>query len=417
MLITTLFWIIIAIVVLDFVIERSLDYLNTTTWSSTVPKAVRGIYNPWQYAKQQMYSKVNHRFSMIQSIASFLLILMMLGFGGFGLIDLWVQTISDHAIVCTLLFFGVLAVAADLLSMPFQVYSTFMIESRFGFNKTTLKTFIFDKLKGGLIGGIIGGGLLALLILIWQKTGDWFWILAWALVMCFSLFMLLFYSNIIVPLFNKQTPLNNGPLKSAITTFAVDAGFELDKIFVIDGSKRSTKANAYFTGLGSKKRIVLYDTLIDQLEIDEIVAVLAHEVGHNKHKHTLASFGLSFLQSGLMFYLLSLCLKLPLFSEVLGGGNHSFHLALVSFSMLYTPLSFLLGIGSSMISRKNEYQADAFAAQYGFGEALISGLKKLSVHSLSNLTPHAAYVFCYYSHPTMLQRENRLGEHANTNEA
>jgi STE24 endopeptidase len=263
---------------------------------------------------------------------------------------------------------------------------------------------LLDKLKGWLLGAIIGGGLLALIIWIYLQFPELFWIYAWILITAFSIFMTLFYSSLIVPLFNKQTPLEEGELRDAITGFTQKAGFRLKNIFVIDGSKRSTKANAYFTGIGPRKRIVLYDTLINDLGIGEIVAVLAHETGHYKKKHIWVNLVASVLQTGITLFLLSLFISSPLLSEALGVGQHSFHIGLVAFGILYSPISFLLGMLMNLYSRKAEYQADRFTKQYGYGEELIAGLKKLTQKNLSNLTPHPTYVYFHYSHPTLLQR-------------
>jgi len=272
-----LFWIIIGIIVLDFLFEKYLGYLNTTKWSDTLPQELNGIYDKEKYKKQQAYQRENHRFGIITSSFSFSVTLSMFLFFGFALVDGWAWNFSSNAILAALIFFGLLMFVSDILNTPFSIYDTFKIEEKYGFNKTTAKTFVLDKIKGWLIGALIGGGLLALLIFIYQKTQGMFWIYAWVVISAFSIFMAMFYSNLIVPLFNKQTPLEDGELRDAINKFSEKVGFKLDNIFVINGSKRSTKANAYFTGLGSKKRIVLYDTLINDLEINELVGVLAHE--------------------------------------------------------------------------------------------------------------------------------------------
>ena len=280
-----LFYIIIGLLVGDFIFERILEYLNATQWSDRLPEEVKGIYDEVKYRKQQAYEKVNFRFSMISSSFSFVLVLLMFLLAGFAWINGIALSVSANSILTALVFFGILMFASDLLTTPFSVYNTFVIEEKFGFNKTTPKTFILDKLKGWLLGAIIGGGLLALIIYIYQLTTNNFWIYAWLVMSVLSVFMVLFYSNLIVPLFNKQTPLPDGELKSAIEDFSNKVGFKLDNIYVIDGSKRSTKANAYFTGLGAKKRIVLYDTLISDLTTNELVAVLAHEIGHYKNQN------------------------------------------------------------------------------------------------------------------------------------
>ncbi|MGV8136858.1 MAG: M48 family metallopeptidase [Mangrovibacterium sp.] len=405
---TTIFWIIIAILVADFILERYLDYLNTTRWSDKLPEEVKGIYDEAKYREQQAYSKVNHQFDMLTSTFSFVLIMLMLFFQGFTLVNDWALSFSESPVWSALIFFGVLMLASDILTTPFDLYSTFVIEERFGFNKTTVKTYVLDKLKGWLLGALIGGGLLALIIWIWTITGKNFWIYVWIVISGFSVFMVMFYSTLIVPLFNKQTPLEEGDLKRAIRTFAAKVGFRLDNIFVIDGSKRSTKANAYFTGLGTKKRVVLYDTLIHDMKIPELVAVLAHEIGHYRKKHVFWSLLLGILQTGIMLFIFSRFMESPALSTALGVEKPAFHIALVTLGILYAPLSSLIGIGMNVFSRKNEYEADAFSARNYDGKALAEALKKLSVKNLSNLRPHPAYVFVHYSHPTLLQRLKAL---------
>jgi STE24 endopeptidase len=403
-----LFWIIIAILVLDFIFEKYLDYLNTTRWSDKLPPELAGIYDEEKYRKQQAYERENHRFGMISGTFSFAVTLAMFLLAGFAFVDALAWGFTANAILAALIFFALLMFASDLLHTPFEVYDTFVIEEKYGFNKTTPKTFVFDKIKGWLLGAIIGGGLLSLIVFIYQKTQNLFWIYAWLVISAFSVFMLLFYSNLIVPLFNKQTPLPEGDLRDAIQKFADKVGFKLDNIFVINGSKRSTKANAYFTGFGAKKRIVLYDTLINDIEITELVAVLAHEIGHYKKKHVIQGLIISLLQTGAILFVFSLLIGSPLLSKALGVETPNFHIGLVAFGILYSPVSFVLGIFMNIHSRKNEYEADAFAAQNYQPEALASALKKLSVKNLSNLTPHPLYVFFHYSHPTLLQRLKRI---------
>jgi STE24 endopeptidase len=296
----------------------------------------------------------------------------------------------------------------EIVSFPFDWYATFTIEERFGFNKSTKKLFFTDWLKGIVLSLLIGGIILSAVLFIYHYTGKAFWLLAWGVVTLFSLVMTFFYSEWIVPMFNSQMPLEEGELRDAIESFAQKAGFRLTNIFVMDGSKRSTKANAYFTGFGKTKRIVLFDTLKNDLTADEIVAVLAHEIGHYKKRHIIYSMLLSIITTGVIFYILSLFLGNLQLAEALGGKIASFHLGIIGFAFLFTPVSEMLGLAVNSLSRKNEYQADAFAAQFGLSEALISALKKISVQSLSNLNPHPLVVFWYHSHPTLLQRMKML---------
>ena len=403
-----LFYIIIGLLVADFILERFLEYLNSTQWSDQLPEEVKDIYDEQEYQKQQAYEKVNFRFSMISSSFSFMLMFLMVLFAGFALVNNWALSVSVNPILTAFVFFGILLLASDILTTPFSIYDTFVIEEKFDFNKTTPKTFVLDKLKGYLLGAIIGGGLLALIIYIYQLTTTNFWIYAWLVITGFSVFMVLFYSNLIVPLFNKQTPLQEGELKTAIEKFSAKVGFKLDNIYVIDGSKRSTKANAYFTGFGAKKRIVLYDTLINDMTTNELVAVLAHEIGHYKKHHVIWSLLLGTLQTGIVLFIFSLFVGSPELSAALGVEAPSFHIGLIAFGILYSPISMVTGLFMNVFSRKNEYEADAFAAKYFDANELVSALKKLSVKNLSNLRPHPTYVFFHYSHPTLLQRLQAL---------
>lgn len=401
---------ILLIVILEFSWSQYLSARNRKRMSPNIPSKLKGIYNDEEYAKQQAYQKTNSRLGLYSGLFSFAITLMVLLLGGFGWLDLILREYIGDTTWLGLAFFGVIMVASEIISLPFDYYATFVIEERFGFNKSTRKIFWLDQLKGLLMTIILGGGILFLVMWLYNSLGEWAWLYAWGVVTAFSLFMLLFYSNLIVPLFNKQTPLGEGDLRNAIEEFGQKAGFGINNIYVMDASKRSSKANAYFTGLGAKKRIVLYDTLIADLDKDEIVAVLAHEIGHYKKKHTLQSVIVSVVTTGAMLFLLSLFLDNADLAIGLGAKEASFHLGAIAFSILFTPISMFLGVLSSIQSRKNEYEADAFAAQFGLADALMSGLKKLSVKSLSNLNPDPLFVFFHYSHPTLLQRMKALGK-------
>ncbi len=405
---TTLLYIIIAILIINFIIDKILDALNTKHYNDALHPELQDVYDENEYKKSQSYKQTNYKFGVLTSTFSLVLTLGFFYFDGFEFIDNIARNYSDNNIVIALIFFGIIMIGSDIITTPFAYYKTFVIEEKFDFNKSTKKTFVLDKIKGLLIMAILGGGILALIVWFYEFTGNTFWLYAWALVTVFSVFMNMFYSRLIVPIFNKQTPLEEGELRNKISAYAKSVGFKLDKIFVIDGSKRSTKANAYFSGFGSEKRVTLYDTLINDLEEDEIVAVLAHEVGHYKKKHIIFNLITSILLTGLTLYILSLLISNPLLSNALGVEIPSFHIGLIAFGMLYSPISEITGLIMNRFSRKFEYQADDYAKKTYKAELLISSLKKLSKNSLSNLTPHPAYVFMHYSHPTLLERVRNL---------
>jgi STE24 endopeptidase len=400
----TLFYIILTITIAGFVFDQWINYLNTTTRSTILPESLIGFYDQETYSKQQEYEGVNYRFGLISDFLSFLVIIAMLLMGGFAWINAIVISITSSSILQAILFFGILAFASDLLGIPLDIYHTFVIEQRFGFNKTTARTFVFDKLKGYLLGAVVGGGILALIILIYEKAGSWFWVLAWMCISVFTLFISYFYTTLLVPLFNKLSPLPQGELRNAIEQVAARAGFSLKDISIMDGSKRSTRGNAYFSGFGRKKSIVLFDTLVNDHSVDELAAVLAHEIGHYKKKHVLQGLVTGIIQTGVLLFVLSLLLKSPLPAYALGASVPSFQMSVIAFGILYSPVSMVLGIVFNMISRKHEYEADRFAVALSRPGALQEALKRLSVKNLSNLTPHPWYVYIHYSHPALLQR-------------
>lgn len=402
------FFLMLAFMVFDYLFRLIVKQLNAGRFSRPVPPELQGIFDAAEYDMQQRYLKESHRFSTLSSGVSFAVLLVLFCTGFFGLLDGWLRGATEAEIPLALLYFLILGAGSELLSLPFDYYSTFVIEEKYGFNKSTRGLFFADELKSCLVGAIIGGGLLALVAWLYSLSPDWFWLMAWGAVALISIFLNMFYSQLIVPLFNKQTPLAEGELRDAIQDFAAEAGFKLDNIYVIDGSKRSSKANAYFSGLGSKKRVVLYDTLISQMSTREIVAVLAHEIGHYKKKHTLKHLLFSLASNLLMLFLLGLCVGSPELSRAMGAAEPSFHVGLLAFTLLYSPVSLAMGIAMNAYSRRHEYEADAFAREHGLADELVSGLKKLTANNLSNLQPHPAYVFVFYSHPTLLQRMNAL---------
>ncbi len=405
---TTLFYIIIGIIVISFIIDQILDWLNAKHFDDPIPPELKDVYDVESYRKSQAYKKVNARFSGISSAFMLILTLIFFFIDGFAYVDDIARSVSSNEIIVALVFFGIIIFASDIITLPFSYYKTFVIEERFGFNKTSHKTFILDKVKGWLMMAILGGGLLSLIIWFYQATGRSFWIYAWIVFAVFALFMNMFYAKLIVPLFNKQTPLGENSLRKKIEAYAGTVGFKLDNIFLIDGSKRSTKANAYFSGFGNQKRITLFDTLVNDLEEEEIVAVLAHEVGHYKKNHIVINLATSIITTGFTLWLLSLFVSLPIFSLALGVATPSFHVGLIAFGILYSPISGITGYFMSLLSRKFEYQADDFAKHTYAAQPLITSLKKLSRNSLSNLTPHPLYVKLHYSHPTLLQRYRNL---------
>jgi len=388
--------IILGISVVSYLFDQFLDYLNLKAQRKDIPAEIAAFYDKEKYQKSLNYQADQQRFSFISSAFSFALSLLMLWLGGFGWLDGVLRPIITNEIVLALAFFGVIMVVSDIFGIPFQWYSTFVIEEKYGFNKTTIKTFILDKLKGYALGAVIGGVLISVLLYLVQTIGPNFWI--WFGLIAASLILLvnMFYTSLLLPLFNKLTPLEDGSLKTAIETFAKKVNFPLDNIFVMDGSKRSAKANAFFSGIGKKKKIVLYDTLITNHTIEELVAVLAHEVGHFKKKHIIWTYLISIIQVFFVLFVLSLMIFNENLSLALGGNVQAIHLNLIAFGILFSPISGITGLFMSLLSRKNEFEADAFARETFDGKALANALKKLSVDSLSNLYPQPAYVFFHY---------------------
>jgi STE24 endopeptidase len=390
--------------VTGFLLERYLEYLNAGMRSEILPEKLRGICDEEEYRKTQLYEKDNLKLSFWSSSFNLTIIIVMIVAGGFAIFDNFSRSMSNNNVVIALIFFGIIGFASEIINMPFSWYDTFVIEKKYEFNTMTITTFITDHLKSWFIALLVGIPVLGLITWIYYKTGKGFWLYAWGLITAFSVFINFFYSELIVPLFNKQTPLIESPLRKKIEAFAAKAGFMLKNIYVIDGSRRSTKANAYFSGFGSRKRIVLFDTLIKEMSDEEIVAVLAHEIGHYKKKHVLKSLIFSVILTGLMLFLFSLVVDSPLLSKAIGADTPSFHLGLIVFGILYSPLSLLIGLVTNYFSRKNEFEADKFVHDNYEPVQLGRALKKLAVKNLSNMIPHPAYVFFHYSHPPLLAR-------------
>ena len=402
------FYLIIIFPLFGYLVARILDYLNGKMWSPELPEKLKGICDEDQYSRSQLYYRENNRLSFWSSTFNIVLIISMIAWGGFAFIDNLSRGFSNHMVLVSLVFFGIIGIGSEIVNIPFTWYDNFIIEKKYGFNTMKIRTFITDHLKSWFLAVLIGGPVLGAITWLYYRIGTSFWIYAWLLITLFSVFMNLFYSELIVPLFNKQTPLEPGELREMIESFAAKTGFQLRNIYVIDGSKRSTKANAYFSGFGPKKRIVLFDTLMKEFTNDEIVAVLAHEIGHYRKKHVIKGLISSVVLSGFMLFLFSLVVDSPVISGAMGAESSSFHMGLIVFGILYSPLSLIIGLISNYISRRNEYEADRFVKENHKAEVLAGALKKLSVKNLSNMLPHPAYVFFHYSHPPLLERLEKL---------
>ena len=399
---------LVVIVLAAYIIESILDNLNLSTARNALDPKISHLYDAKERERSISYSAEKTRFGFISSTISTLILIFALSYGWFASLDNWARGIFDNQILVSLLFIASLSVISYLLGLPFTLYGTFKIEEKYGFNKITPRVFFTDTIKGAALATLIGGSLLSAVLWLYQELGSNFWILAWALLAVFSLLMFMFGTTLILPLFNKLEPIKDGPRKQGIEKYCASQGYNLGRLFVMDGSKRSSKANAFFSGLGSSKTIVLFDTLIEKLTTTEIIAVLAHEIGHYKKKHTLSMFIFSNIQTFATFALLGFLLGYPELSTALGAGESSFHLSALTFFILFTPLSIFLGLINNTWSRHNEYESDTFAKQTYKVEPMRSALSKISTDSLANLSPHPAYVAFNYTHPTLLQRLKNL---------
>ncbi|MBT3684762.1 MAG: M48 family metallopeptidase [Cryomorphaceae bacterium] len=411
------FLIIIGLVIFNFLFSNILDYLNHKNWKDEIPIELENFYDKEKYEKAKLYAISKSKAGLLSSIASFLFVISLLVFNGYGILDQLVYSDNfnlfepfdmNSSFAKSGVFFLILFILSSIISIPFSFYNTFVIEEKFGFNKTTKSTFFIDIIKSSILSILIGGFLLFIALYLYDNLKDGFWLWLWIGLSLLMVFINMFYADIIVPIFNKLTPLDNGGLRKKIENYSKEVGYLLKNIYVIDGSKRSTKANAFFSGLGPRKTIALYDTLIEKHTENELVAVLAHEIGHFKKKHVFSGLVMSVIQIGVMTFFFELCLKLPEISIALGGLDTSFHLGLIGFSIIFSPISMMSSILMNYISRKNEFEADAYAKETFNGEDLSLALKKLSVDSLSNIYPHPLYVFFHYSHPPLIQRLRAL---------
>lgn len=404
MLLTTLVLIVLA----AYIVEALLDQLNQSRAHDPLDPSISNLYDSRERARSIQYSSEKTRFGFYSSTFSTVVMILALCYGWFAALDNWVRDRFENQILISLAFIAVLSVISWWINLPFQLYSIFGIEARYGFNKITAKTFVTDTIKATILSALIGGSLLAAVLWIYQELGNKFWVFAWLLVGGFSLLMFMFGTTLILPLFNKLKPVEKGGLRTAVEKYCASQGYSLGRLFVMDGSKRSTKANAFFSGMGRSKTIVLFDTLIEKLSTKEIVAVLAHEIGHYKKKHTLSMFIFSNIQTFGTFALLGWLLGYPELSTALGAEESSFHLSALTFFILFTPLSIVLGLINNSWSRHNEFEADTFAKNTNDAGSLKSALKKISTDSLANLSPHPLYVAFNYTHPPLAQRLKNL---------
>lgn len=401
--------IILGSLILSWLLGVVSNALTSRCMAADVPAEFADVYDSETYAKSQAYTRASMRFSDVADTVSLLITFVVILLGGFNWLDEIVRSFGFSTIITGVFFVGGICVASWCMNLPFEIYQTFVLEERFGFNNTTVGIFVVDRIKGLLVAGILGGGLLVGVLFFFEKAGDSAWLWCWALAVAFSLGVTYVAPTWILPLFNKFTPLEEGELRDALEGYADKADFELEGIFVMDGSKRSSKGNAFFTGFGKRKRIALFDTLIKEQTSGEIAAVLAHEVGHAKRGHIRKGLIVNALKTGVVFYLMSVFMESPGLFAAFGMDHISSYAGLVFFVLLYTPVSLALSVVSNHVSRKHEYEADAFAAETtGKPEAMVSALKKLSASNLANLTPHPFTVWMEYGHPPVLERVRAL---------
>ena len=400
---------ILFVLIFSFSLEAVISFLNLKSLTPTLPPEFENIYDPGKYDASQKYAEETIKFGLLENGFSTIITLLFLLLGGFNAIDIFARNLGYNEIITGLIFSGILIFLSFVSTLPFSIYSTFIIEERFGFNRTSVKTFVFDIIKATLLLLLLGTPLLALLLWFFMSTGAYGWVYCWIGMLIFTLILQFFAPILIMPLFNKFSPIEDGLLKKEILRYANQEEFKIQGVYTMDGSKRSSKLNAFFTGFGNFRKIVFYDTLLKKLDTSEIIAVLAHEMGHFKLRHIIKMILGSTVQMGLMFYLLSFFLDSKTLSEAFGMEHMSIYSSLIFFGFIYSPVSMLISILFNVISRKHEYEADRYAAETtGRPENLVEALKKLTVANLSNLTPHPLHVFLHYSHPPVLMRIKKL---------
>ena len=404
-------YLFIGLVIFNFIFTTILEYINDKNWKNDIPDELLDFYDSNKYLKAKNYKVARGKISLINSSLSLIITLSLLYFFGFGYLSDYSSFLTDSIPAQSCIFFLIIYLFNFIIGIPFSYYSTFVIEEKFGFNRTDKKTFFLDKTKGFLISTILISVLSYIAVLTIEYFSQGYWIWMWIGLSVFMIFLNMFYADLIVPIFNKLTPLENGDLRLKIETYSKKVDYSLKNIFIIDGSKRSSKANAFFSGIGPRKTIALFDTLVEKYSDEELVSVLAHEVGHFKKNHIMFSMIFTVLQLGLMCYLFELCMSFSQIANALGSSEMNFHIGIIAFGFLYSPVGLITGILMNMLSRKNEFEADNYAKETYEGNSLQLALKKLSVDSLSNLYPHPLYVFVHYSHPPLLKRLANLKNH------
>lgn len=396
---------VLAALLVEYGASLTADLLNLRALRPELPPGFADVYDAERYRRSQAYTRARTRFGFWPASVDLVLLLVFWFAGGFELLDQTLRGLGLGSLATGLLFIGALALGHAVVRLPFAWISTFVIEERFGFNQTTPRTFWLDRLKGVLLMVVLGGPLLAAVLWFFERAGEAAWLWCWLVMTLFSITLQYLAPTLILPLFNRFKPLEDGELREAVLAYARRVSFPLEGLFVIDGSRRSTKANAFFTGFGRRKRVALYDTLIEKQTVGELVSIVAHEIGHYKRHHILLVTALGVLQAGAMLFVLSLFLKERGLFEAFGVSQPSVHAGLVFFGLVYAPVELVLSLLTQALSRRNEYEADRFARETtGSAAPLISGLKKLSADSLDNLTPHPFYVLLHHSHPPLARR-------------